>query len=76
MATQKYQVIIEKDEDGLYIAEVPGICACYAQGRSVDEALANVKDVLSMCIEEMACRGEEICRQNEIIGIESVEVEI
>jgi len=76
MAKQKYQVIIEMDEDGLYVAEIPGVCACYAQGRTAEEAVANVKDVLGMCLEEMACRGEDPCPQCEIVGVEQIEVEL
>ncbi len=76
MPKQLFKIIIEKDEDGIYVAEAPGICACYAQGKTRDEAMENIKDVLAMCIEEMTCRGEKICQNCEMVGTEEIEVEL
>ena len=59
MATRNYQVVIEQDEDGFFVAEVPGVRACYAQGKTFEEAIKNIKDVLEMCLEEMKSRGED-----------------
>ena len=56
MASQQlpriYSVIIERDEDGLYIGEVSQLKACYGQGASVDELMINIKEVIEMCQEE------------------------
>ena len=76
MPTKRFQVVIEQDEDGLFVAEVPGIRACYAQGKTFEEAIDNIKDVLAMCLEEMKERGEEIPFQGEIIGVKRVEVAV
>jgi predicted RNase H-like HicB family nuclease len=76
VSKMKFQVVIEKDEDGVYVAEIHGVCACYAQGRTAEEAMANIKDVLGMCIEEMSCRGEDPCPKCEIVGVEQIEVEL
>ncbi len=76
MAKKTFQVMVERDADGIYVAEVPGVCACYAQGNTMEEALGNVKDVLKMCIEEMTCRGEEICQQCDLAGLETIEIEL
>ena len=74
MPNQVFQIVIEQDEDGVFVAEVPGLRACYAQGDTYEEVLANIKDVLEMCLEEMKARGEAIPTQNEIIGVKRVEV--
>jgi predicted RNase H-like HicB family nuclease len=76
MATRNYQVVIEQDEDGYFVAEVPGIKACYTQGRTFEEVIENIKDVLQMCLEEMKSRGEEPPEQSEIIGIKRLEVAV
>ncbi|MCR4315082.1 MAG: type II toxin-antitoxin system HicB family antitoxin [Planctomycetes bacterium] len=76
MDTKTFQVLVEQDEDGVYVAEVPGIPACYAQGRTYEEAIENIRDVLEMCIEEMKSRGEEIPFQSEIIGIKRLEIAV
>lgn len=76
MTTRYYQVIIEQDEDGFFVAEVPGVRACYTQGKTYEEVMVNIKDVLEMCIEEMKSRGEELPEQSEIIGIKRLEVAV
>ncbi len=53
MQTYRFQVIVEEDEDGYYVAEVPALRACYSQGKTFEEAVENVKEVISMCLEEI-----------------------
>jgi predicted RNase H-like HicB family nuclease len=74
MGIHVFQVVIEQDEDGVFVAEVPGIQACYAQGDTFEEAMTNIKDVLEMCLEEMKSRGEQVPAQSEIIGVKRLEV--
>lgn len=76
MSIHQFQVIIEQDEDEVFVAEVPGIRACYAQGSTFEEALRNVTDVLEMCVEAMKGRDEEIPVQSEIIGVKRVKVTV
>ncbi len=45
-------VFIEKDEDGLYVVECPLFEGCYSQGKTVDEALRNIREVITLIIEE------------------------
>ena len=49
---QEFFVVIERDEDGMYVGEVPQLRACYSQGRTVDELMLNVQEVISLCLEE------------------------
>lgn len=42
-------IIVEKDEDGFYVVECPVFEGCYTQGRTLDEALRNIKEVISLC---------------------------
>ena len=76
MRSYQFQVIVEQDEDGMFVAEVPAIRACYAQGRTFEEAVENVREVLQMCLQEMIERGEEIPRPGEIVGLKRVEVAV
>ena len=48
----KFPVIIEKDEDGFYVVECPLFEGCYSQGKTVDEALRNIREVIELTIEE------------------------
>ncbi len=49
---REFYVIIERDEDGYYVGEVPQLKACYSQGETIDELLANIKEVIELCLEE------------------------
>lgn len=42
----KLQVIIEKDETGYYVAEVPALPGCVSQGQTIAEARANIKEAI------------------------------
>jgi len=48
---RSYTVVIEKDETGGYVGEVPGIPGCHSQGETVDELMAHMKEVLELCLE-------------------------
>jgi len=61
METMRFQVIIELDEDGFYVADVPALPGCHTQGRSFEEALENIREVIAMCVQEMRYEGR-ICQ--------------
>ena len=50
--TYELQVVIELDEDGKYVAYCPTLKACYTQGDTFEEAMENIQDVVTMCLEE------------------------
>jgi len=66
-------VIITQDEDGYYIAEVPVLKSCFTQGKTREEALASIKEVIHLCLENMAEEGEPI---PEDFTLEQVEVAV
>ena len=66
-------VIITRDEDGYYIAEVPILKSCYTQGKTREEALTNIKEVIHLCLDSMAEEGEPI---PEEFTLEQVEVAV
>jgi predicted RNase H-like HicB family nuclease len=49
---QDFYVVIERDEDGLYVGEVPGLEGCYSQGLTIDELLTNIREAIALCLEE------------------------
>ena len=50
--THQLPIIIEKDEDGFYVVECPIFSGCYSQGKTIDEALKNIREVIDLCLEE------------------------
>ncbi len=53
----RYTVTLDRDEDGVWTAECPAIRGCVSQGATREEALANVKDAINLCLEVRAERG-------------------
>lgn len=51
---QEFSIIIERDEDGTLIGEVPQLQSCYSEGKAIDELLKNMKEVIELCLEEKA----------------------
>jgi len=66
MKENEFYVVIERDEDGLYVGEVPQLNACYSQGETIDELMANMREVVEMCLEEL----EEDTPPTEFIGVQ------
>lgn len=68
ISPQEFYVIIERDEDGIFIGEVPQLKACYSQGETVDELMKNMKEVIELCLEE---QSEVI---HEFVGVHKIVV--
>lgn len=49
----RFNVVIEKDESGYFIAEVPALPGCFSQGKSIDEAMINIKEAMEGWLEVM-----------------------
>jgi len=64
---REFYVIIERDEDGYYVGEVPQLRACYSQGRTLDELMVNIREVIELCLEE---EDEETLP--EFVGLQKV----
>jgi antitoxin HicB len=60
MAMAKYRVIVEPDEDGIYVVEVPTLPGCISQGRTRAEAIDNIKEAIAVYLESLAAHGELI----------------
>jgi predicted RNase H-like HicB family nuclease len=69
-----FQIIVEQDEAGYYVAECPALRACYTQGKTYEEVIENIKDVIAMCLEDLKGKRQGIPKQPEIIGVQRVEV--
>ena len=71
------QVVIEQDEDGVYVASCPALEGCYTQGDTYEEAMRNIKDVIQMCLEELKEEKKKVdLKHPEVIGLKWIEVTI
>jgi predicted RNase H-like HicB family nuclease len=53
----KLTVTLDRDEDGVWIVECPSIPGCISQGQTREEALQNIRDAITACIQVRAERG-------------------
>ncbi|MCA9247218.1 MAG: type II toxin-antitoxin system HicB family antitoxin [Planctomycetales bacterium] len=56
----RYRVLLEQDEDGVYVAEVPALPGCISQGQTRAEAIANIKEAITGYIESLTAHGDPI----------------
>ena len=62
-------IIVEIDEDGYYIVTCPLFKGCHSYGETIDEAMANISEVIDMCLEET-----EVEELNKFVGFRELEV--
>lgn len=68
---REFNVIIERDSEGYFVAEVVGLPGCHTQGRSIDELLERVKEAIEVSLEaqkEPATRLDFVGLQKVIVG--------
>lgn len=53
----KFNVTIDRDEDGVWIVECPSIPGCVSQGKTKEEALKSIEDAITLCLEVRAEKG-------------------
>ncbi|MCW6169456.1 MAG: type II toxin-antitoxin system HicB family antitoxin [Thermoplasmatales archaeon] len=64
----RFTVVMEKDEDGIYVVTVPALPGCISDGRTVEEAMSNIKEAIQGFIDDMNADGEAIPHDIDIIG--------
>ena len=69
--TKSFNVIIERDEDGYFVATVPGLRGCHTQAKSLDKLLERTKEVIELCLEE-----EKEVVISEFIGVQRLSVNV
>jgi predicted RNase H-like HicB family nuclease len=69
--SREFYVVIEKDEDGFFVGEVPQLKACYSQGKTIDELMANMKEVISLALQE---QGD--VEPAEFVGVQKLMVNV
>jgi antitoxin HicB len=56
----KYRIIIEQDEDGIFVAECPALPGCISQGKTRKEALENIQDAIKGYLESLKKHDEPV----------------
>ena len=56
----KFRVLIEQDEDGVFVVEVPSLPGCVTQGSTHREALDNAREAITLYLESLEAHGDPI----------------
>jgi predicted RNase H-like HicB family nuclease len=70
--TRAFNVIIERDAEGYYVASVPELRGCHTQAKSLDTLMKRIREAIELCLE---VEGETISPQ-EFIGVQRLWVEV
>ncbi|MBI2673386.1 type II toxin-antitoxin system HicB family antitoxin [Candidatus Woesearchaeota archaeon] len=65
-----YTVLIEQDEDGIFLAKVSDIPGCYTQGKTIEEVMNRIKEAIEVCLEADKKNYPPL----KFVGIQQVEV--
>ncbi|MBI4225697.1 type II toxin-antitoxin system HicB family antitoxin [Candidatus Roizmanbacteria bacterium] len=70
-----YRVIIEQDEDGIFVASLPTLQGCYTEGDTFEEAIKNIQDVIKLHLDARKTRGLLPDDSNtEFVGIKNLSI--
>ena len=69
MEKYEFTVLIEQDEDGIYIGSVPSLKSCYTQAQTLEELFPRIREAIELCLE-----AENDVIQNNFIGIQQMVV--
>jgi predicted RNase H-like HicB family nuclease len=61
-AKSKRKVLLYPGEDGYFVVEVPSLPGCISQGKTCEEAIANIEEAIDLYIEVLQDRGEPISK--------------
>jgi predicted RNase H-like HicB family nuclease len=72
MVKYKFTVIVERDEDGVFVASCPALQGCYTQGKTYKEAMKNIKEAIELHVDARKQLGEPIPFEQAIEEVEIV----
>jgi len=70
LGQRQFDVVIERDSEGFYVASVPQLAGCHTQARSLDEVTERIREAIELCLEVEGEPAQEL----EFIGIQRVTI--
>jgi predicted RNase H-like HicB family nuclease len=67
---KEFNVVIEKDEDGYFVASVPALRGCHTQAKSLDALMKRIREAIELCLEV------EEPTPNEFVGVQRIAVTV
>lgn len=69
---KQFSVIIERDQEGQYVASVPALRGCHTQASSLDELVIRMKEAIELCLE---VEGDDV-EPLDFVGVQQVSVAV
>jgi predicted RNase H-like HicB family nuclease len=69
--SREFNVIIERDNDGYFVASVPSIPGCHTLAKSLDELMERIREAIELCLEV----GEDNAESLDFVGVQRISVE-
>ena len=70
--SKEFNVIIERDSEGYFVASVPSLPGCHTQAKSLDELMERIREAIKLCLEVEEDTDEPL----DFVGVQRVSVEI
>ncbi len=67
---RQFDVVIERDQEGYYVASVPQLPGCHTQARSMDEVIARIREAIELCLEVAGSPEQAL----EFVGIQRITI--
>jgi predicted RNase H-like HicB family nuclease len=69
--TRQFDVVVEKDSDGFFVASVPALPGCHTQAHSLDELISRIKEAIELCLEVQGAPETSM----DFVGVQRVTVD-
>ena len=69
--TRQFDVVVERDSEGYFVASVPALPGCHTQAKSLDELMSRIREAIELCLEEQGQAVEDL----DFVGVQRVTVQ-
>ncbi len=76
MKKYQFSVLIEQDEDGIYVATVPQLRGCHTQSKTLEELFPRIKEAVELCLEVQPQGDKTGLEQMSFVGAQRIEVSV
>lgn len=69
--TRQFDVVVERDSEGYFVASVPTLPGCHTQAKSLDELMSRIREAIELCLEAQGQSTEDL----DFVGVQRVTVQ-
>ena len=67
---RQFDVIVEKDSEGYFVASIPALAGCHSQAKSLDELMVRIREAIELCLEVNGDDAEPL----DFVGVQRISV--